>query len=208
MIAIAGPRGTVAGMALLTLTYATMAAGKSTLALQLHWQLTQSGRRVELWTFGDRSGEGRLTSRIGLAAPARAISPAHDVYVEIERLRRDGVAALVVDEVQFATAAQVDALGAAVDYYDIDVHTFGLAADFRLEPFAGTSRLLAIADKVDELALVAYCWCGAPGRCNTRVVDGRVVKDGDQVMIGDVGEGEVSYRVLCRRHYRESRLAP
>lgn len=104
-------------VAVLTLTYGTMSAGKTTLALQLHWQLSQSGRRVELWTFGDRSGEGRLTSRVGLSAPARAVAPGEDLTEAIERLRCEGVAALVVDEVQFATSEQVDALGAAVDYY-------------------------------------------------------------------------------------------
>jgi thymidine kinase len=44
-------------MAELTFTYGTMAAGKSTLALQLCWQLRQGRGDVALWTFGDRSDE-------------------------------------------------------------------------------------------------------------------------------------------------------
>ena len=57
-------------MAELTFTYGTMAAGKSTLALQLCWQLRQGGRDVALWTFGDRSATGTVTSRIGIESDA------------------------------------------------------------------------------------------------------------------------------------------
>jgi len=45
----------------LTFTYGTMAAGKSTLALQLCWQLRQGRSDVALWTFGDRSDAGMVT---------------------------------------------------------------------------------------------------------------------------------------------------
>lgn len=65
-----------------------------------------------------------------------------------------------------------------------------------------------MADEVSELALSAYCWCGARARCNGRVVDGVLVTEGAQAVIGDTGEGALSYQVLCRRHYREGRLGP
>ena len=59
-------------MAELTFTYGTMAAGKSTLALQLCWQLRQGRSDVALWTFGDRSDDGMVTSRIGIEATRRS----------------------------------------------------------------------------------------------------------------------------------------
>ncbi len=195
-------------MAELTFTYGTMAAGKSTLALQLRWQLREGGARVALWTFGDRSSEGTVTSRIGIEAVAEAVRPGEDLGPHLARLREEGNTILVIDEAQFASVEQVDALARLVDDEGIDVHAFGLAADFQLNIFPGSARLFAIADSAHELPLTSSCWCGRRGRCNARVVDGVVVREGDQLVFGDVAEGVVHYQVLCRTHYRLGLLGP
>lgn len=195
-------------MAELTFTYGTMAAGKSTLALQLCWQLRQSRRDVRLWTFGDRSPEGLVTSRIGIASPADAIAPGADLEPDVSRLLEDEIHVLVIDEAQFASEAQIDRLARVVDELDIDVHAFGLAADFKLHVFPGSARLIAVADWAHELPLTPPCWCGKKGRCNARVIDGRVAREGTQFVIGDVTEGRVHYQVLCRTHYRLGDLGP
>lgn len=198
-------------MAVLTLTYGTMAAGKSTMALQLCWQLRQTRDDVEMWTFGDRSGGGRVTSRMGIDAPAIAINPGEDLAAQSARVLRDGIKILVIDEVQFASEAQVEQLSLLVDDHGVDVHAFGLGADFRVQLFPGTARLFAYADEVHEVPLAAYCWCGARGRCNARLIDGVVVREGDQTVLGDVTVGKgpmptVTYQVLCRRHWRSGEI--
>jgi thymidine kinase len=192
-------------MAALTLTYGTMSAGKSTLALQLAYQLRANRDDVEMWTFGDRSGEGRVTSRLGISADAVALEPGEDLTARRRDLIRRGVSVLVVDEVQFASIEQIDDLARLVDEHDLDVHCFGLGADFRMMPFPGTARLFALADEVRELPLAAYCWCGRRGRCNARVVGGVVQRDGEQHLLGDTS-GEVCYQVLCRRHWRSGEI--
>jgi thymidine kinase len=193
-------------MAELTFTYGTMAAGKSTLALQLCWQLREGRSDVALWTFGDRSAEGMVTSRIGIEAEADAVSPESDLHVPIEKLFDDKIKILVIDEVQFASVEQIDALARLVDDHGIDVHAFGLSADFLLNIFPGSARLFSIADWAHELPLTSSCWCGRKGRCNARVVDGAVAREGDQFFFGNVHEGVVHYQVLCRTHYRLGQL--
>jgi len=195
-------------MAELTFTYGTMAAGKSTLALQLCWQLRQSRSDVALWTFGDRSDDGMVTSRIGIEAKAEAVAPAADLTSQVNELLVRGVKILVIDEVQFASVDQVDALARVVDDHGIDVHAFGLSADFLLNVFPGSARLFAIADLAHELPLTSSCWCGGRGRCNARVVNGAVAREGNQFFTGDVAEGVVHYQVLCRTHYRLGQLRP
>lgn len=185
-----------------------MAAGKSTLALQLCWQLRQGRNDVALWTFGDRSPEGMVTSRIGIESPAEAIVPGEDLTEHVSRLVERGVHVLVIDEAQFASVAQVDSLAQVVDERDVDVHAFGLSADFLLNIFPGSARLFAIADWAHELPLTSTCWCGQKGRCNARVVDGVVARQGSQFVIADVEEGVVHYQVLCRTHYRRGDLGP
>lgn len=194
-------------MAELTFTYGTMAAGKSTLALQLCWQLRESRSDVALWTFGDRSAEGMVTSRIGIEAEAEAIDPHGNLAEPIQRLFESGVTILVIDEVQFAGVEQIDALARLVDDHGVDVHAFGLSADFLLNIFPGSARLFSIADWAHELPLTSSCWCGRKGRCNARVVNGVVAREGDQLLFGNVHEGEVYYQVLCRTHYRLGQLS-
>ncbi|MDE3030574.1 MAG: thymidine kinase [Acidobacteriota bacterium] len=195
-------------MAELTFTYGTMAAGKSTLALQLCWQLRETRSDVALWTFGDRSAEGMVTSRIGIEAHADAIEPGEDLGAHVARLLEDTIRILVIDEAQFASVEQVDQLAVLVDEHHLDVHAFGLSADFLLNIFPGSARLFAIADRVQELPLTSTCWCGEKGRCNARVIDGAIARAGTQFLTGDVHQGVVHYQVLCRRHYRLGQLGP
>lgn len=197
---------------LLKLTYGTMAAGKSTLALQMVWQLKEAGTNVALWTFGDRSMTGKVTSRIGISADATHVHPGDSLNELIESLVLDKMQVVVVDEAQFATPEQVDSLALLVDDHKVSVHCFALATDFRTQVFAGTSRLFALADVTQELPLVTYCWCGRTGRCNARIVNDEVVYSGEQIAIGDVGEDaaasedSVRYEILCRKHYRNGQL--
>ena len=195
-------------MAELTFTYGTMAAGKSTLALQLCWQLRESRSDVALWTFGDRSAEGMVTSRIGIEAAAESVAPGTSLAGPVAELLARGVHTLVVDEAQFATVEQVDELARLVDERGVDVHAFGLSADFLLNLFPASARLFAIADWSHELPLTSSCWCGQKGRCNARVVNGVVAREGSQFVTGDVAEGAVHYQVLCRTHYRLGQLGP
>lgn len=193
-------------MAELTFTYGTMASGKSTLALQLCWQLRQGRSDVVLWTFGDRSDDGMVTSRIGIEAEAEAIEPGIGLSAPLDALLRHNVKILVIDEVQFASVSQIDELSELVDEHGVDVHAFGLSADFLLNIFPASARLFAIADWAHELPLTASCWCGQKGRCNARVVNGTVAREGTLFVTGDVSEGAVHYQVLCRRHYRLGQL--
>ena len=86
----------------------------------------------------------------------------------------------------------------------VDVFAFGITADFRTCLFPGSQRLIELADRVQVLQVEALCWCGPRATHNARVVDGVMVVEGEQVVVGDTSPGEpatVEYEVLCRRHY-------
>ena len=90
---------------------------------------------------------------------------------------------------------------------------FGLATDFRAGLFPAARRLFELADEVTRLQVEVLCWCGRQGQLNARVVNGVVVREGDQVVIGDTDAAEhaaadVRYQVLCRRHHRVRQPRP
>lgn len=193
-------------MAELAFYYGTMNCGKSTLALQMHHNRTNAGKRVVLYTMLDRE-DGRISSRIGLSQPAVVVTADLDLLADVRRRVATGevVDELICDEAQFYAPAQIDQLARVVDELDIDVTTFGLLSDFTSHLFAGSQRLLEIADVRQELQVQALCWCGQKATHNARTVDGQMVRHGEQVVVGDVGGpgSHVAYEVLCRVHYRQ-----
>jgi len=188
----------------LTFFYGTMNCGKSTLALQIHHNAVQAGKRCLLLTKHDRQG-GSISSRIGLAQPATIVTDDLDLHAHVTALLAAGEAldVLICDEAQFYSLAQVEQLGRIVDDWDIDVQAFGLLTDFTTALFPGSQRLLELADRRQELQVEARCWCGERGTLNARTLDGRIQREGEQVVVGDLGSGTVAYEVLCRRHHRE-----
>lgn len=191
-------------MAELTFFYGTMNCGKSTLALQIHHNAVQAGKRCLLLTKHDRQG-GSISSRIGLAQPATIVTDELDLAAHVEALLGAGEAldVLICDEAQFYSPAQVEQLARVVDDHGIDVQAFGLLTDFTTTLFPGSQRLLELADRRQELQVEARCWCGERGILNARTLDGRIQREGEQVVVGDVDTGTVAYEVLCRRHHRE-----
>lgn len=185
--------------------YGPMGAGKSTLALQTHFNHGEQGRIGVLITQRDRSGMSLVTSRIGLQADAVLIDDDTDLY-ELITTTDESVAYLVCDEAQFLTAAQVDQIVRLVDVHGVNVFAYGLLTDFRSHLFPGAARLIEVADEIHTLQAVVLCWCGRTAFMNARIVDGRVVRDGAVIAIGDTHDGPVLYRALCRKHYFEGRV--
>ena len=190
--------------------FGTMGSGKSTLALQIHHNLSARRLSGRLCSLFDRGGGG-VTSRLGVRAPAVEVDPDLDLFeLATEVATTDGaVDYLVCDEAQFYTDAQVEQLVRVCDQLGADVYAFGLLTDFQGRLFSGAARLLEVADTCQELQVEARCWCGARASQNARVVGGRQVYEGELVVIGDTEhEGEVTYDLLCRRHWRAGNLGP
>jgi thymidine kinase len=66
-----------------------------------------------------------------------------------------------------------------------------------------------VADERVPMQVEARCWCGARATHNARLVNGIVVYEGEVVVVGDTSPADpalfgdaVTYRLLCRRHWR------
>lgn len=60
---------------------------------------------------------------------------------------------------------------------------------------------MEIADVIEEVPIV--CWCGFRAQYNARIKDGKIVRVGEQVMLG----GNEAYVSLCRKHFKEGRIS-
>lgn len=189
-----------------------MDCGKSTLALQMDHTQKLGGRRGVLFTCLDRSGEAVISSRLGLQGDAVEVTETFDFWTHVvhELTQGQRIDYLICDEAQFYTREQVDQLARIVDELSLDVFAFGILSDFRSELFAGSKRLVELSDRIETLQVQPLCWCGQRATHNARTVNGVMVTEGSQVVVGDTTAvdtpaGEVptvAYEVLCRRHHR------
>jgi thymidine kinase len=181
-----------------------MDSGKSTLALQTAHNHKSRGRSGLIFTNKDRAGSGVISSRLGLQSEAIEVAETLDIHkFVVEHLSvGDRIDYIICDEAQFYQPEQIDQLAKIVDGLGIDVYAFGILADFRTKLFPGSARLVELADRVNTLQVEALCWCGSRATHNARTVNGVMVTEGEQVVVGDVGKSEeVAYEVLCRRHH-------
>ncbi|MEP7088717.1 MAG: thymidine kinase [Nocardioidaceae bacterium] len=187
----------------------TMDSGKSTLALQTNHNHAARGRVGRIFTSRDRAGTATVSSRLGLEHEAIEVTADLDFWAYVvDTLTRGGrVDYLVCDEAQFYTARQVDQLARVVDELQVDVFAFGILTDFRTSLFAGSGRLVELADRMHVLQVEALCWCGKRATHNARTENGEMVTEGDVIVVGDVESrddppADVGYEVLCRQHHR------
>jgi thymidine kinase len=185
-------------MAKLYFRFASMSAGKSTQLLQIEHNYVSNRSAVLLLTaqVDDRFGVGKISSRLGISKEAEVFSAQTNLFDRIELFLDEvgeSLGAVLIDEAQFLTVEQVQQLHRAVHLLGVPVLCFGLRSDFQGMPFPGSAMLLTLAEDIEELKNV--CACKSKATMNMRVdAEGRRVRSGPQVLIGDV-----SYRQVCGR---------
>ena len=184
-------------MAKLYFRYGAMGSSKTANAIMVQYNYRERGQNALLLKprLDSRDGEKVVGSRSGLCAPCEFVEDLPEIDLGLYDC-------LIVDEAQFLTKAQVEQLVDIVDGRGIPVICYGLRADFQGNLFEGSHWLLAWADTIEEIKTV--CWCGRKATCNARVADGKVVKAGEQIVLG----GNESYVALCRKHWKSGELAP
>ena len=182
-------------MAKLYFRYGAMGSSKTANAIMVQYNYNERGQRVLMVKpkLDDRDGARIERSRCGLETSC--------VFMEeVPAMDLSGYNCVIVDEAQFLTKQQVEYLVHIVDDLNIPVIAYGLRTDFQGNFFEGSLWLMAWADTIEEVKTI--CWCGKKATCNARVVDGRVVKEGDQILLG----GNSQYVSLCRRHWAQGAL--
>lgn len=182
-------------MAKLYFRYGAMGSSKTANAIMVRYNYMERHQSVLMVKpqLDTRDGERTVLSRCGLSAEC--------VFVEeLPQIDVRQYDCVIVDEAQFLTKAQVELLVRIVDEMNIPVIAYGLRTDFQGNFFEGSQWLMAWADTIEEIKTI--CWCGKKAICNARVVNGRVIKEGDQILLG----GNSQYVSLCRKHWQNGDL--
>lgn len=187
-------------MAKLYFRYGAMGSSKTANALMVRYNYIEKNQNVVMLKpkAENRDGVKTIKSRIGLSAECEFVE---DFIESFDEKTSQNYHAIIVDEAQFMTKEQVDFLSDIVDFHNIPVLCYGLRTDFQGNFFEGSKRLMEIADVIEEIPTV--CWCGKRAQFNARVIEGKIVREGEQVMLG----GNETYISLCRKHYKTGKLS-
>ena len=185
-------------MAKLYYRYGTMGSGKTIDLLKVAYNYEERGKECLLIALSTdtRYGVGKITTRIGLQRDAFTCFKDTNIYEYVNSLEKKPDC-ILVDECNFLTKKQVRELSDIVDLLDIPVICYGLRSDFKCELFEGSEALMAIADKIEEIKTI--CECGRKATVNMRYINGKVVTNGDKIVIG----GNDMYKAVCRKCYKK-----
>jgi thymidine kinase len=181
--------------------YGVMGSAKTTSLLTTNYALNKRTGTILLSPKVDTRREARkIKSRVGIEASCTDFKENDNLYDMCVPLSWEMQASVIlVDEAQFLKKEQVDQLAMLVDKCGYTVMCYGLKSDFRGELFEGSKRLLELADKIEEIK--TNCSCGRKATMNARIIDGKIVKEGPQVLIGDT-VGGVRYEAKCRKCWK------
>lgn len=189
-------------MAKLYFRYGTMGSSKTASALMTRYNFLEKGQEVVL-TKPDvetRDGKTKIKSRIGLEAECVLWSDFISFYIDTGKVSE--LNAVIVDEAQFLSEKDIDLLADIVDQYEIPVLAYGLRTDFTGHLFAGSKRLMEIADIIEEIKTV--CWCGQKATMNARFDEnGVMIRSGEQIVMG----ANTNYTSLCRKHHKAGKIS-
>lgn len=181
--------------------HGTMNASKSAQLLMQNYNYKEQGSNTLLVkpAIDTRDGYLNISSRIGLKAEAdyviRADTSQNDIIDRIVKQKND-IDVILIDEAQFLSKEQVDALSESARIMGIEIHAFALLKDFQNHIFEGSQAWIETSDNIIEVKTTCSK-CTRKATCNLRLNDGKPVYNGNVVQIG----GNESYVSVCREHY-------
>lgn len=179
--------------------YGAMGSGKTAALLQVAYNYDQKNiKAIVIKPSIDTKGQDKIVSRIGIERKVDVIlTPTDKIIEKIQSINT--LKAIIIDEAQFLTRAQVNELYMITKTNDISILCYGLRCDFQMNGFEGSTRLLEIADDIEELKTI--CKCGAKATQNLRLVNGIPIFQGDKIEIDN--QNKIKYEGVCGKCYLE-----
>lgn len=184
----------------ITYIYGTMNAGKTAQAVMLAYSLKNQGKNVKVYTVDpDRTNcvASILESRPGISTECTKIGPNYD-FSSFVMLNHQNLDVIIVDECQFLTEAQVEYLA----YCNKKIFFVGVKVNYLGEIFKSVQKILTFEPDLVHIPSI----CTSPN-CLERAthhlleVDGKIIKEGYDKVVGDVNGDRIKYYPVCKMHY-------
>lgn len=192
-------------MAKFRFKHAVMSAGKSQELARVHYnyRIKNENVLVIVPSIDNRNGVGIVSARSGEYLAAHAVNPG-EVRAWLTKYFLENTEELVcilMDEIQFFKKEDIHAIKEiAVLKNNIPVIAYGLKSDFINEMFEGSAAAMVVAEEIMEIETVC-AFCNSKAIMNIRFHDGKPIREGKQIQIGDD-----EYRPVCHKHYLDDNI--
>lgn len=188
-------------MAKFKFKHSVMSAGKSQELARVHFNYRKRGQDVLVLvpSTDNRHGVGFVTARSGEKIEAVAVDPGSVKEWLEEYLADHKPACILIDETQFFKRQDIFAIKElAVIERNIPVIAYGLRSDFQANLFEGTAAAFVVAEEIIEIETICS-FCNKRAIMNLRMCNGKPVRHGEQILIGDS-----EYKEVCHYHYLQN----
>ena len=188
-------------MAKLYFKYGAMGSSKTAQALMCKFNYEQKGFKVYIFKpiVDNRKvidGKSVIYSRIGLSSSCNEFDKVFSFLgYKNSQIKDVEKSVIIVDECQFLTKKQVEELKDISQA--LPVICYGLLTNFKTELFEGSKRLVELAESLQEIKSI--CRCGSKATINARLSNGKIVLEGEEILIG----GDECYEGLCYSCYKK-----
>lgn len=195
--------------------YSTMNSGKSSTLILKEYQFRQSGSTTFVMkpSIDTRSNETIKSRAIVNELPCYVFDKDKDLFKFVFSLIGQTLIqshelndiCVFVDEANFLTKEQVQQLFELTrSRYNIKVFCYGLKNTYKNELFESSERLLALADKVEEIkSKCSTKHCENKATTHIRYVDGKPFLEGESINVGDVNADDDYYSSVCQSCFHE-----
>ena len=183
-------------MAKLHFHYGTMSSSKSAQLIINAYNLNNQGKQTEIIKpkTDNRFSSSRVDSRVGISADALVLDNLSDYSPHADTKM------LLVDEIQFFSPSDVDALVHIADNTPVIVMCYGLMVDSNEQIFPASRRLVEVGAKLHRMESM----CQMPGCMHLASHHLRFDANGDVVRAGaQIAVGDSNYKSVCRMHYNQ-----
>lgn len=189
--------------------YGSMNSGKTASLLINAYNYEEQGKNILILKpkSSTREDEGMVSSRIGLSHKALEFEEDDNLYYllsEYKKQYKNKLDCIFIDEIHFATGMQIRELVLVCDVLNITVICYGLKNSYvDGELFESIKELLYQANSVMEIKSVCT-YCNSKATHHLRVVNGKIIRDGNKKIVGDIKEADEKYISVCRKCYYQN----
>ena len=145
-----------------------------------------------------------IASRNGNKIPAQWIEKDENIFNKIHdeliNSKRD-IKAIIIDEVNFLSAFQIENISDVVDILEIDCYCYSLLTNYKSYLFEGSKRLIELADHDCIRFMTTRDSEGNIPSINAKIIDNKVIKQGKEIEIGDS-----QYKSITRKNWKLGRV--
>lgn len=184
-------------MAKLYFRYGAVGSAKTLNLLAVAHNYRQQNKKIFLIkpVLDIRFGKNNIKSRAGLETEADLlVDETTDLFADDYFQNVD---CILVDEAQFLSPFTIDQLREITFKMRIPVICYGLRTDFRTHLFAGSKRLMEVADSIEEVKSTCF-YCNRKAIVNLKHCNGKACVDGPSVQLG----AEETYYPACFTCYK------